>query len=118
MDWKSRDRLVGRLDQMVESGRLTYEEAARLRAAGDQREFDDVVRDIRVRHASMVFEAAVKNGGLTQGESDGYLERLRNGEHSRSLRAGLRVLRSRVCSGSPVRKAPAATRNRRGDAHG
>ncbi len=118
MDLKRRDRLVGRLDQMVDSGRLTYEEAERLRAAGEQGEFDDVVRDIRVRHASTSFEAGVRNGSLTQGEADGFLERLRNGEHSRSLRAGLRDLRSRVRSGSPVRTAAAATRNRGGDAHG
>ena len=128
LDWKSRDRLVGRLDQMVDSGRLTYDEAKRLRAAGEPGEFDDVVRDIRVRHAAASLGAAVAGGSLTQDEADGFLERLRSGDHSRSLRAGLVELRSRGRTGSPVRSrgrtgspvriATTATRNRGGDAHG
>jgi hypothetical protein len=91
--WRGRKRLVGRLDKMVESGRLTEEEAERLRGAAQATEFDDVVRDIRVRHAMTRLDAAVVAGSVTQVEVDGFLERLRNGEHPRSLRGHLRKLR-------------------------
>ncbi|MBA2756252.1 MAG: hypothetical protein H0U37_02265 [Chloroflexi bacterium] len=116
--WKSRDRLVGRLDQMVDSGRLTDDEAERLRAAGEPGEFDDVLRDIRVRHAAANLGAAVTGGSLTQEEADGFLERLRIGDHSRSLRARLRDLRPGGSARAPGRAATSATRNRGGDAHG
>ncbi len=103
---------------MVDSGRLTDDEAERLRAAGEPGEFDDVLRDIRVRHAAANLGAAVTGGSLTQEEADGFLERLRIGDHSRSLRARLRDLRPGGSARSPGRAATSATRNRRGDAHG
>ncbi|MEO7399067.1 MAG: hypothetical protein ABIW84_10925 [Ilumatobacteraceae bacterium] len=118
MDWKRRDRLIGRLDQMVDAGRLTEEEADWIRAAGEPREFDDVVRNIRVRHAWTSLNSAIADGSLTQDEADGFLERLRNGDHSSSLRARLRDLRSGVSAGSAVRPATAATRDRGGDKDG
>jgi hypothetical protein len=39
-------------------------------------------------------EAAVAQGDMSQDEADGYLERLRNGEHAKGLRARLRMHRS------------------------
>ncbi len=117
-DWETRDRLIGRLDQMVESGRLTDEEADRIRAAGERKEFDDVVRNIRVRHAETSLSSAVADGSLTQGEADDFLGRLRNGDHSPSLRVRLRVLRSRVSARTPVHAPQAATRNREEGPHG
>jgi len=96
-----RKRLVGRLDKMVESGRVTEGEARRLRAARGAGRFDEVVRDIRVRHATARTAAAVADGSMSQDEADGLLERLRNGEHSRSLRSHLAKLRPRGRSGRP-----------------
>src|ERR1700730_9461750 len=96
--WTRRGRLVTRLDHMGTSGRRTEAEAERLRAATESREFDQAVRDIRLRHAWMKLDAAVAHGGLTREEADGFLEQLRNGQHPRSLRAHLRKLRPGVGS--------------------
>jgi hypothetical protein len=96
MEWGRRDRLLGSLDRMVGSGRLTETEAERLRAAAEPNEFNKAVRDIRIRHAAMKLDAAVADGSLARAEADRLLDRLRQGEHGRSLRAYLRTLRSRV----------------------
>lgn len=74
---------------MVRSGRLTDQEAERLRSARGQAEFDDVVRTIRVRHAGEKLRAGVADGSVTAQEDDGFLDRLKNGEHSGALRAQL-----------------------------
>jgi hypothetical protein len=97
-DTRRRERLVERLDQMVGSGRVTDQEAERLRAAGDPGEFDSVVVAIRARHAGAILDAAVQAASLTREEADGYLTRLRAGEHSGSLRAQLHGLRSEARS--------------------
>ncbi len=92
---KSRERILERLDKMVASGRVTETEAARLRAAAEPDQFDEAVRGIRVRHAAARLEAAVEGGQMTQEEAAGYLERLRKGEHPRSLRTHLGKLHRR-----------------------
>jgi polyhydroxyalkanoate synthesis regulator phasin len=93
-DGRRRERIIERLDQMVVAGRVTNQEAKRLRTAGMPGEFDDGILDIRVRHAGTILDAAVQDGRLTQEEADSFLERLRNGEHPRSLRAYLRSVRT------------------------
>jgi hypothetical protein len=85
--------LTQSIDKLLASGQVTEEEAARLRAALEQGGRDVVVRDIRVRHAEAALAGAVQDGRMTQQEADGYLDRLRAGEHSRSLRAHLRGFR-------------------------
>ena len=99
-DSRRRQRLLQRLDQMVESGRVTDQEAQRLRAAGTPGRFDETVRDIRLRHAGARLNSAVADGTMHQEEADDLLERLRNGDHSRSLRARLRRLRPDGGSGA------------------
>jgi hypothetical protein len=89
---RRRARLIESLDRMVVSGRVTQEDAARLRAAGDSVEFDVAVREIRVRHATPKLVAAVEVGKMTQAEADRALAGLRAGEHSSSLRARLHGL--------------------------
>jgi len=59
---RARERLLEQLGRMVETGRVTETEAARLRAATDSDEFDDAARDIRVRHAGAHLDAAVEGG--------------------------------------------------------
>jgi len=87
---RRRTRLIESLDRMVESGRVTQDEAVRLRAArGDAEAFDSVATEIRVRHATPKLMAAVERGKMTQTEADIALEQLRAGEHPRSLRARL-----------------------------
>lgn len=88
-------RLADQADKMVEAGRLTVEEAARLKTARGAREVDAVVRDIRVRHAGTRLDAAVADGAMSREEADGLLERLRGGEHSRALRSHLGQFRPR-----------------------
>ncbi len=92
---RRRKRLVERADQMAKSGRLTDEEAERLRSAGEPGEFDEVIKSIRVRHAGAKLAAAVEDGSVSPEEADGFLDRLRKGEHSAALRAQVRKLRPR-----------------------
>jgi hypothetical protein len=92
---RRRARLIQRLDKMVASGRVTEEEAARVRAAGNPEEVNAAMGGIRVRHATPRIAAAVANGKMTQAEADTALAQLRAGEPPRSLRAHLGGLRSR-----------------------
>jgi len=82
-------RLIGQIDKMVTSGRITEDEAVRLRAAEGTPELDAAVGEIRARHAEVHMEGAVRAGEMSQQEADGYLERLRSGEHPKDLRARL-----------------------------
>ena len=82
-------RLIGQIDKMVTSGRITEDEAVRLRAAEGTPEFDAAVGEIRARHAGAHIDGAVRAGEMSQQEADGYLERLRSGEHPKGLRARL-----------------------------
>jgi len=88
--------LTQSIDKLLASGQVTEEEAARLHAALEQGGRDAVVRDIRVRHAEAALAGAVQDGRTTQQEADGYLDRLRAGEHSRSLRGFRRPRESRA----------------------
>jgi hypothetical protein len=77
---------------MVASGRLTEEEADRLRGADESGQFDSAIRGIRVRHAGAKLAAAIEDGSLSQEDADVILNRLRSGEHSAAIRAHLRSL--------------------------
>ncbi len=87
-----RERLVESLDRMVDLGRVTEAEANQLRAAAEPGQFESAVRNIRVRHAGAQLTAAVEDGKMTPEEADAYLDRLKNGEHPKGLRAHLRKL--------------------------
>lgn len=87
-----RERVVEGLDRMVGSGRVTAAEATQLRAAAEAGQFESAVRSIRVRHAGAQLTAAVEDGAMTPEEADAYLDRLKNGEHPKGLRAHLRKL--------------------------
>lgn len=79
-------RVPRHLDKMVEAGRLTSEEADRLRT-GDPEVVDDTVVGIRVRHARWRLDAAVAAGAVSRQEAERILERVWAGEHSPELRA-------------------------------
>ncbi len=96
-----RRRLAERATEMAKSGRLSDEEAERLRSADQPGEVDEVIRSIRVRHAGARLGAAVEDGSVTREEADGFLDRLKNGEHSAAIRAQVRKLRPR--SHTPAR---------------
>jgi polyhydroxyalkanoate synthesis regulator phasin len=78
--------MMERLDAMVESGRITPEEATRLRATEGTEEFDDAVAAIRARHAGEHAATSVRDGRISQDEADGLVARVRHGEHSPELR--------------------------------
>jgi polyhydroxyalkanoate synthesis regulator phasin len=84
------ERIMEQVDSMVASGRITEDEAARLRATQGTAAFDAAVGAIRARHAGAHMETAIARGEMGQEESEAYLERLRNGEHPEGLRARLR----------------------------
>lgn len=93
------ERIIQQVDKMVNSGRITEEEAARLRATEGTADFDAAVADIRARHAGNHMESAIDSGEMSREEADGYLERLHQGEHPDGLRARLRKHRPRTHSG-------------------
>jgi polyhydroxyalkanoate synthesis regulator phasin len=89
LDPKRLSRITGQADKLVAAGRLTADEAQRLRAAPDVSRAEQVVREIRARHASERLDAAVAEGAMSRQEADNLLERVRGGEHSRALRSHL-----------------------------
>jgi hypothetical protein len=91
-----RDRLLGRLDKMLDAGRVTEEEARRLRVAADSEDFDEAVREIRLRHAAERLDEALDDGRITPEEAATFRERLKNGEDPRFLRGLRRGARSRA----------------------
>lgn len=96
-------RVPRRLDKLVASGRLSAEEANRLRS-GEPREIEETVIGIRVRHAGARLEAAVAAGEISQAEADAVLDRLRLGDHSAEVRARINRLGT---PGSAVARRPA-----------
>jgi polyhydroxyalkanoate synthesis regulator phasin len=84
------ERIIEQLDAMVASGRVTPEEATRLRAAAGTAEFDSAVGAVRARHARVHADAAVTAGRMSQEEAEASLARVRLGEHSATLRAHIR----------------------------
>ncbi|HEY2437382.1 MAG TPA: hypothetical protein VGH93_09380 [Solirubrobacteraceae bacterium] len=89
---RTRERLLGRLDAMIKSGRVTETEAARLRTAAEGDEFESAIVDISARHVGTRLDSAVGAGDMSRQEADAVLERVRSGEHSSALRAHLRKL--------------------------
>ncbi len=88
------DRIIRQLDKMVAAGRVTREEAPRLREAEGTADFDAAIAGIRARHAGAHLAGAVRSGDMSQEEADAYLERLYQGEHPKGLRARLAKHRS------------------------
>ena len=83
-------RVIEQLDRMVASGRITPEEADRLRAAAGTTEFDAVMAAIRARHAQAHTDAAVAAGTMSPEDAAAALEQVRQGDHSADLRRRIR----------------------------
>jgi len=77
---------------MVKKGQTTQDEADRLRQASDPEEFEVAVRAIRARHAYERLDGGVKDGTMSREEAGNVIERIKEGEHSRSFRLHLRQL--------------------------
>lgn len=97
-------RVPRRLDRLVSSGRLTAEEADRLRVGADGEVDEEVLVGIRARHAAAKLDAGVAAGEIDREEADAIRVRLLSGEHSAELRARLNRLggAGRVQSDSTV----------------
>jgi hypothetical protein len=83
-------RVLEQLDRMVASGRITPEEANRLRGAVGTTEFDAVMTAIRARHAQAHIDAAVAAGTTSPEDAAAALESVRQGDHSADLRRRIR----------------------------
>src|SRR5579864_9180673 len=78
--------LLARLDKTVTAGRITEDDAARLRAAAESGDLDAEALRIRLGHARARVDAAVENGAMTRDEADLLLARVADGETPRGLR--------------------------------
>ena len=87
---EEQQRVLRQLDRMVAAGRVTAQEAERLRSARDPAAFESVLAEIRVRHAGASLEAAVQAGELTAAEAEDLRHRIGHGDHPRGLRRQLR----------------------------
>jgi polyhydroxyalkanoate synthesis regulator phasin len=83
-------RVIEQLDRMIASGRITAEEADRLRVSEGTTEFDAVMGAIRARHAQAHTDAAVAAGTMSPEDASAALERVRQGDHSADLRRHIR----------------------------
>jgi hypothetical protein len=82
--------VLEQLDRMVASGRITPDEADRLRVTAGTIEFDVVMGAIRARHAQVHTDAAVAAGTMSPEDAAMALERVRHGDHSADLRRHIR----------------------------
>jgi hypothetical protein len=78
-------RLMARLERMLAAGRITSEEAARLRTASGTDELDREAKQIRMRHFRAQVNAALADGRLSRSEAEALLDRLAQGESPRVL---------------------------------
>jgi hypothetical protein len=79
--------LAARVDKMLAAGRITTEEAARVRAASEAGEdVERVVGGIRRRHATEWVAAAVEQGRLSEQEAAEVLGAVERGDDPRDNR--------------------------------
>jgi hypothetical protein len=86
-DAHSGEQLVARIEKMLAAGRITEDEAARVRAAAETGMIDDVVREIQVRHAREWLAAAVAEGRVSERDAAEALDRLERGDDPDAIRA-------------------------------
>lgn len=66
---------LDQLDDMVEAGRLTQEEADELRAAAEAGTLDEALQELRLEHLKARLDEAVADGRITQEQADARYER-------------------------------------------
>lgn len=91
-----RGDLEARLDRMLARGRVTRDEAARVRAATDDGERQAALAAIRLRHASERAEQAVAEGRVSRADADAALARLAAGGDASAIRRLLAGSHGRV----------------------
>ena len=90
-----RERLRARVDSLLAAGRITTEEAARVRAADDPAELDLFIRAIQRRHATEWVDRQVATGRLDPEAADAMRRRLAAGEDPRAIWGSHRTGRCR-----------------------
>ena len=80
--------MTARVDKVLAAGRITEDEAERVRNAAECGNLEPVVGEIRRRHVRDWLVTAVADGRMTQAEADGIVGRLERGEDPRPLRGG------------------------------
>lgn len=80
--------MSARIDKMLAAGRISEDEAARVRSAAETGDLDAVLQEIRLRHARQSVATAVAEGRKTQEDAAALLERLDRGEEPRGLLRG------------------------------
>lgn len=83
-------QVLERLDKLVQAGRVSEEEAERLRQAAGTNQFAEIVREFRLAHVSERLDEAVSHGQLPEDEAAVILERLESGEPPKFLPRFLR----------------------------
>ena len=84
------ERLLPRLDAMVQRGRITEEEAQRVRAAGTDEERASALDVIRRRHVRERIADSVAGDEMSEAEATQMLDRVERGEDPRELRTQMR----------------------------
>lgn len=92
------DTLHSRLDRMVATGRVTPEEASRVRTAATGDDRAAAIAAIQLRHARERLASAVAGGRLTTAEADAAL---RHAEECGDLSSVRRLLARTSGHGSP-----------------
>ena len=83
-------RIIEQVDRMVASAASPRRRSNVCARAEGSAAFEEVVAAIRARHAQVHTDAAVAEGRMSQSEADGFLDRVRSGEHSNELRAHIK----------------------------
>jgi len=76
-------RLEGRLARLVAAGRITADDAARIRAAADGGDLEGELRRIRLAHVRARLDAAVLDGRMSDGEAAEVIARVEADEDPR-----------------------------------
>ena len=82
-----REAILRRVEKMLSAGRITQDEATRVRAAAEGGgDVDASVQAIRIGHARQWLDSQVEGGHLSPAEADNVLEQLRRGDDPSVIR--------------------------------
>ena len=90
------DRVERRLDKMVEAGRVTADDAERVRTAESPDERDAAVTAIRAQHVRARIDEAVAEGRLSEQDAAGLCQQLDAGQDPQQIPGLRQALRHRA----------------------
>jgi hypothetical protein len=85
-DLTSRPRLDARLSRLVAAGRITADDADRVRAAADAGDAEPELQRVRLAHARALVDAAVRAGRLSPDDGAAVMSRFEANHDPRPLR--------------------------------